>query len=408
MDEQRLATGDEREPTPSRPTRGRRRWIALTALGVLALGLAYAVGTAPMRARTGGPVPAPTASRGTTAGARPVAVVATPAAKRDVSVYLTGLGAVTPLNTVTVHTRVDGQLMSVRFEEGQLVNKGDLLAEIDARPFAAQLTQFEGQLARDQALLENARLDLERYRVLWRQDSIPKQQLDTQESLVRQYEGAVKNDQGLIESTKVQLLYCRITSPISGRVGLRLVDPGNIVQTTNTTGIVVITQLQPISVVFTLPEDSIPPVLDKLRRGVRMPVEAYDREQRRKLSTGALLTIDNQVDSTTGTVKLKGVFANADSRLFPSQFVNARLLLDVVHGATVVPAPAIQRSPRGPFVYVVKPDGTVGARPVTVGVTEGDEAAIDAGLAVGEQVVVDGADRLRDGTKVELQARSGS
>jgi multidrug efflux system membrane fusion protein len=381
--------------------RRRRWWLGLLAAGIVGGG-AYALltmfGHGPSSLRAQGPRPPE----------RGVTVVATPAAARDVGVYLTGLGMVTPLNTVTVHTRVDGQLMSVRFAEGQFVDKGDLLAEIDSSPFEAQLTQFQGQLARDQALLENARLDLERFRVLWAQDSIPKQQLDTQESLVRQNEGTVKNDQGLIASTRVQLAYCRITSPISGRVGLRLVDAGNIVQTTDATGIVVITQLQPITVVFTIPEDSIPSVLDRLNRGVRLPVEAYDREQRRKLATGTLLTIDNQVDPTTGTVKLKALFANADRQLFPSQFVNAHLLLEVKRGATVVPAAAIQRSTRGPFVYVVKPGGTVGVRPVTVDVTEGDDVAIGAGLTVGEQVVVDGADRLRDGSKVDLVPRNAS
>jgi multidrug efflux system membrane fusion protein len=249
---------------------------------------------------------------------------------------------------------------------------------------------------------------VQRFRVLWAQDSIQKQQLDTQESLVRQTEGTIKNDRGLIDAVKVQLDYCRITAPISGRVGLRQVDPGNIVHATDTTGIVVITQLQPIAVIFTIPEDNIPSVLDQLNAGANLPVEAYDRAEQRKLSAGSLLTLDNEIDQTTGTVRLKAVFPNTDNHLFPNQFVNARLQLDVKHGATVVPTVAIQRSPRGPFVYVVKPDQTVEARPVTVGVTDGDDVAIDTGLTVGEQVVVDGAERLRDGSPVAPQARGGA
>lgn len=334
--------------------------------------------------------------------ARVVPVKAASVEQRDLHQYLNGLGTVTALKTVTLKSRVEGELVKIHFSEGQMVHEGDLLIEIDPRMFETQLQQAEGQLTRDQATLKLARLTLARVEELLKMNSIAQQQVDDQVAMVQQLEGTIETDQALVDNARLQLSYCRITSPISGRIGLRLVDQGNMVRANDPGGLAVITQLQPIALVFTIPQDDIPRVLRQTRGGRELIVEAYDRDFKSKLATGTLAAIDNQVDSTTGTLRLKAVFDNGDGLLFPNQFVNARLLVDTRRDALVVPTAAVQRGPNGIFTYVVNDDETVELRTVGIGPAEGAYTAIDSGLQAGERVVTDGVDKLQSGSKVSL------
>ena len=383
-------SADESSAQTSRLSkRPRHAWPWLLLLAVVAGGflIFYGQGRAERNA-TIGPPPTPA-----------ISVVTSTARKGNIGVYVNALGSVTPLSTVTIRSRVDGQLMSVNYREGQLVREGDLLAEIDPRPFQTQLTQAEGQLERDQALLNNALVDLKRYKTAYCKNAIPKQQLDTQTALVRQYEGAVKNDQGLVDNARLQLVYCRITAPTSGRVGLRLVDPGNIVHATDTNGMLVITQLQPMTVIFSVAEDYLPHIQEQLRRGRHLSVEAFDRTQQKRIAYGSLQSLDNQIDTTTGTLKLKAIFPNKDNSLFPNQFVNVRLLVATQSGATLIPSAAIQRNADSAFVYLVKSDQTVAMQNVSVGTTDGEVTAVE-GLRPGDTIAVDGFDKLQAGAKV--------
>src|SRR5438128_3163348 len=392
------ATGS---PVRATSASGSRWWIWLVVLAVVVGGYWYYRSS---HNKSQDPAVAPGGggkSRGAGgAGNYSVPVVVATATTGEVPVYFNGLGSVTPLNTVTVRSRVDGQLINVAFKEGQFVQQGELLAEIDPRPFQVQLEQAQGQLAKDEAQRRDAEVNYERFQLLYKEGVIPKQQLDTQQAQVGQFDGAIKSDQAQIDNAKLQLTYCRITSPISGRVGLRLVDPGNIIHATDANGLVVITQLQPISVVFSLPQDQLPQVYDKLRKGVQMNVDAFDRDNTYKITSGKLLTIDNQIDPTTGTYKLKALFDNRDNALFPNQFLNIHLLVDMKKGLTLIPVPAIQRGPQGTYVYLVGQGNVVSIRPITIAQTTGNTAGLSAGLKPGEVVVTDGQDKLQDTSKV--------
>lgn len=385
---------------PLKRTRLHWRWI-LAAIVIAALAALVVVPRSLSKTPSGDDKAAAPAK------AKAVPVATARATSGDVDVYINALGSVTPLNSVTLRSRLDGQLTSVRFSEGQMVRAGDVLAEIDPRPYQVQLAQAEAQLARDEAVLRNARADLERYRMLHDKRLITVQQLDTQASLVRQHEATLKMTQAAVDSAKLQLGYSRITAPVVGRVGLRQVDAGNMVRAGDANGIVVITQLQPITVLFSIPEDTVRAVMKKLRAGEKLAVEALDRAGKARLAVGHLLTVDNQIDPATGTVKLKAQFANDDFSLFPNQFVNVRMLLDVERDATVIPGAAVQRGTQGTFVYAVGADNTVEMRPVTLGPSQDGRVAVASGLSPDEVVVVDGADKLRQGAKVELAAADG-
>lgn len=334
------------------------------------------------------------------AGPRAVSVAVAPVVKQDVPVYLSGLGSVTAFNTANIKSRVDGQIMKVNFREGQDVRQGDLLIEIDSRPYQVQVEQMQAQLFRDQAQLRDAKLNLERYTALIPSGSIAQQQVDTQKALVDQLDGTVRNDQAQIDSAKLNITYCHITAPFDGRVGLRQVDPGNIIHASDTNAMLILTQLQPIAVIFTLPEDVLGNVSSHMR-GSTLEVDAFSRDDQTKLATGKLLTIDNQIDPTTGTAKLKAVFDNRDNKLWPNQFVNADLLLETRKNSTVVPTAAVLRGPQGTFVYTVNPDKTVKDRQVTISLTQGDTTVIANGVNPGDTVVTDGQDKLQTGSHIE-------
>src|SRR5579863_3434129 len=384
----------------SQPNRNRRHNGVVRRLA-LASGL---VACAALVACSGG---ADAKQQAQAAAPRSVSVAIAPVLKQDMPVYLAGLGSVTAFNTANIKSRVDGQIMQVNFKEGQTVKQGELLIVIDPRPYEVQLEQMQAQLFRDQAQLRDARLNLDRYTTLIPSGSISQQQVDTQKALVDQLDGTVRTDQAQIDNAKLQIVYCHITAPFNGRVGLRQVDPGNIIHASDTNPMLILTQLQPIAVIFTLPEDVLPTV-SKHMQNTTLEVDAFNRDDQTKLATGKLLTIDNQIDPTTGTAKLKAVFDNKDNQLWPNQFVNADLLLETRKNSTVLPTAAIQRGPQGTFVYAVNPDKTVQDKVVTISLTQGDTTVITSGLNPGDTVVTDGQDKLQRGSRIEPRASNPS
>jgi len=400
----------DREPlqkAPATSPRRRRTLIVVAIIGVLTLGVIWWLShrdTAqnPAGGNRGG-------RRGGFGGPNaPLPVGVLPAQKGDIPIYLNALGTITPAHMATIRTQISGQLQQIAFHEGQLVHEHDLLAVIDPRPYQNALEQAQAQSRQAQSQLQTAQLDLQRYNTLANEDSIAKQQVDTTRAQVSQFESLAQAAQAAIDTAKLNLTYCHITAPFDGRVGLRFVDTGNYVTPGDANGIVVLAQVKPINVIFTLPEDNIGTIVERYHSGAKLLVEAFDRTQSKKLATGELVTIDNQIDPTTGTFKLRAEFQNEDESLFPNQFVNVRVLLDTIHDATVVPSSAVERGQQGTFVYVVGESETAIARPVTLGVSEGEQVAITSGLEIGENVVVDGADRLKDGQKVILPSGSES
>ena len=382
--------------------RKRRGWVWLLALAVLAFATYRFYQSRKQHQQ------AAAAAQERRQANQSVSVAAARAGRGDLPVYLRGLGTVTAYNTVNVKPRVDGPIIKVNFQEGEHVKAGDSLLQIDPRPYQAALAQAQGALARDQAQLHDAQVNLTRYQTLWQEQVIARQQLDTQAAQVGQFEGSITADQAAIDAAKLNLTFTNVTAPIGGRIGLRLVDIGNIVHAADPNPLLVITQTQPISVIFTIPADSLPPVLAKLRAGAKLPVYAFDRADTKQIASGTLETVDNQIDTSTGTSRLKAIFQNEDESLFPNQFVNCRMLLETRQGVVLIPAAAVQRGPQGAYVYVVRPDQTVTMRSITTGISEGNDVEVVSGVAEGETVITDGQDKLQEGSKVQIRPDSGT